>query len=277
MNNNSITNRVLFALQLAASIPAAAAAGPSLGLNPNVVAVVGMTLAGIQGFINVVIPEANLKAYGWVPSKENLAVVKTAGTAALSTTAMHYQLLINKSSEDDGVNSALAVGILVRLVFVLDYLLRGHDKLIGTKKEGTMFWLALNTVVLVGLVFGWESSSSGFGIQAVAAMIFFSGSQMALDPKHALQTYGTKTSISTEFGLLVEALGGILAGSGLSTYAIATGKDATTAVGYSFIPLTLTLIKSVFITRQYQKANMDTTPLIGWIVMSSILVATLSF
>ena len=254
---------------LLASVSTVSAIGP---LNPNMVGKFGMAIGGLQGVANVAIPEATLKSYGWDPSPENLAAVKATGTAALSSTATFLPLVLLKTS----VTKALTYGILVRLIFVADYLAQGHDQLVGTKKEGTIVWFALNLAVVTGL---WQNAdwALGWGIKAVAAIAVLSGAQMAISPAFALTKYGSKSSVGTEFGLLAEALGGILAGSGLATYALATGKDAMAAIGYSFVPFSLALIKSVFVTKQYQKANMDIAPLIGWIVISTIMIATLAF
>jgi len=273
MNSTSSTKNFLFALLFGAFLPVSVANFATL--NPNTVAKFGVALGGVQGLANMVIPKTNLQQYGWEATPENLAAVKAAGTAALSTTAMHLQLLIDNSS----VDKALAAGILVRLFFVAEYLLWGHDNLIGTKREGTLSWLVLNAVVFLGLVLSPEGSFLKlFGVRFVAMIAVASGGLMAYDPASSLEKYGTKDSpIPLEFGLLVEALGGILAGSGLSTYAISSGKGVNTAVGYSFIPFTLTLIKSVFVTKNYQKANMNTAPLIAWIVMATIMIGILSF
>ncbi len=64
-------------------------AGPLDG-HAKTVAKVALGLGGIQGTLNLLCPEANLKGYGWSPSsEENVIALKGAGYAALASAAMN--------------------------------------------------------------------------------------------------------------------------------------------------------------------------------------------
>ncbi len=156
-------------------------------------------------------------------------------------------------------------------------LINGESQKMKTKSDGVVAWLAVNSAVLYGL---WKDAEwATTAVKAIAALGLLSGGIMALDPLKGLQLYGREVTppLSTEFSLLIESYGSILAGGAVMMMAHASGTDVTKAIGYGFIPLVLVLAKSVFVTKKYQQANMDTAPLIGWIVIASTIIATLCF
>ncbi|CAB9501307.1 expressed unknown protein [Seminavis robusta] len=250
-------------------------AGP-LDAHANTVAKTALALGGIQGAFNLLCAEAVLEGYGWSTSNaQNVIAVKGAGFAALANTWMNYQYLVAGADS----NTALCSGLAVHWIGGLAALINKDPAKTGTKASGVAAWLAIDSAVLYGLSKNADWATN-YGIKAIAVLALLSGGLMAADPARGLQLYGRNAAappLSTETALMVEAHGAILSGGGAMMLAVASGIEATKVVGYAFIPFTLALIKSVFITKQYQKAGMDTAPFIGWIAMTAVFVGTLCF
>ena len=100
-----------------------------------------------------------------------------------------------------------------------------------------------------------------------------------MDPAGSMRVCGRdkKSPVPNELALLIESQGAILEGGAFVFWALASGAEVTKVIVYGCIPLVLVLVESVFSTKQYQQANMDAAPLVGWIFLVSVFVGTLSF
>lgn len=245
-------------------------AGP---LDTAIVTKVAVGLGVGQGLLNLLCPEKTLEGYGWSTKKENLVAVQGAGFASLANVVMNYQML-----QTGDVSKALSSALMMYVLSALASLINEDFKALGAKTQGSYVWIALNGAAVYGLSTGadWAMNKT---IPAIAAMAFLAGSISLWDPVKGLALYGrdSKAPLSTETGLLIDSLGAIHAGSAAMMYAYSTGVETTKVIGYGFIPFVISLVKNVFVTKNYQKLNMDTTPFKVWIAMALVIIGTLSF
>jgi hypothetical protein len=189
----------------------------------------------------------------------------------LGSSLMAYCLLFKKNTS---VNAAIAVGQLPFLLTMVGDFLNGESKDIGMPQAPQMLVTALSAFLAHSCLAG--ASYVDDVVKAFAVWITLNGISCSLFVDAACKLWGLGVP-DPNTRLAVKQLGFSFLGMGALIFALNQGIDAKIAIGYSWIPMLAMMIDMNFITKEVETLDMPPGPVLLWLAMTAVFVATLAF
>jgi hypothetical protein len=183
---------------------------------------------------------------------------------------MGYCLLFENTS----VNVAIAVGQLPFFLTMAGDFLNGESKDIGMPQAPQMLVVALTAFLVHSCLTG--ASYVDNVVKGCAALMALNGISCSLFVDGACELWGLGVP-DPNTRLVVKQLGFSLIGLAVLIFALNQGIDVKRAIGYAWIPMLAMMIDMNFITKEVETLDMPPGPVLLWLAMTAVFVATLAF
>lgn len=237
------------------------------GVDKNMVATAYTTIGSANAVMTYLATEKNIEAYGIdKPSPVSIFMMKFAGLIMTSTVIMSWCAL-------NGIETqrSLAWGSVPFLVGSADTLLNDKCAALGIDPKGQVFNAALSALFTYSLFSGFQS---GAVMKFLPGWLLFNGVNCALLPELACKMWGVPSS--DEIAFFIKGFGYFMASCATLMGSLVLGNDATTAIGYSLVPMLLNIMDNKFVSKTFEMFGVKDGPIYAWAaIMTGSLISLL--
>jgi len=242
-------------------------AGP---LDPMVVAKTGAALVGTQGLANVLCAEATLSSYGLTSaSDDDIMIEEMIGFVQVSGAVTSALLLFY----DMDVNSALAYGLVPLIISFAAGLINEVPKKFESSSSGYIFWMAADIALMYGLF-----TNKSWAIDAYKGVVILGAASYLytrINPAKGSELYGRKKPLSPSTTAICKALSDNGLMVMIQSFALASGVDTLTTIGYAWAYSFVCLALSLFVEKDLDALKLDRNKMLVWLALAGVVTGTL--